>query len=58
MPNKEEIWKKSGNPQSFLASVSGADRKCGKKCVVESLAVFGLAVNFFACVLARLRGGH
>jgi hypothetical protein len=58
MPNKEEIWKKSGNPQSFLALVSGVDRKCGKKCVVESLAVFGLTGNFFACVLARLCGGH
>jgi hypothetical protein len=46
MPNKEEIWKKSGNPQSLLASVSGADRQCGEKCVVESLAVFGLAINF------------
>jgi hypothetical protein len=46
VPNREEIWKRSGNTQSHHATVDGADRKCGKKCVVESLAAFGLAVHF------------
>ncbi len=55
-PDTEEIGKRSGNTQSVHASASGADRKCGKKRVVESFAVFGLACTFFGSVLARLRG--
>jgi len=34
------------NPQSVHGSVSGADRKCGKKTVEESLAAFGLVMHF------------